>query len=594
MASVAGGGLLGVLAVVILARAVDDAALVDAARQAAGRPAGVAIAVGAFGFAFVLRAIAWRRVLPTLTFGQAIAGIHLALGANHVLPFRMGEPLRVMSAVRRNPIGFEAAAASTVTLRAVDLVAVVALGAAAAPTAFFGLVGWWIVVVAVTLAGATAAGWWWLRSIEARRPDVRLPGPVAVVASVLAWPTEAVLVWQVAGWAGLELSAGQALLVTTVSVAAQVVAVTPGGLGTYEAAAVAAYVALGFDPEPALVAALGTHALKTAYSIVAGGVAVLVPAPSLLGRLRLGPPVAPGMTADGSVGPPVGGTEAATRTGSDTVATDHRSASATGGRPAGDGDERPVRSTDERSASATGRRSAGDGDERPAAGSVLLFMPAFNEEAAVGACVARVPSTVHGRRVEVLVIDDGSTDATADRARAAGADVIELGANRGLGAAVREGLAEGVRRGVDAVVFCDADGEYPPEELAAMVAPILDGRADYVTGSRFLGRIDHMRPHRRLGNLVLTRLLSVVARTRISDGQTGYRALAPAAAASAEIIHDFNYAQVLTLDLLAKGFRHVEVPISYHFRTTGDSFVKLGPYLRRVVPAVYRELNSVR
>ena len=70
------------------------------------------------------------------------------------------------------------------------------------------------------------------------------------------------------------------------------------------------------------------------------------------------------------------------------------------------------------------------------------------------------------------------------------------------------------------------------------------------------------------------------------------RALSLAAADSAEIIHDFNYAQVLTLDLLAKGHRHAEVPISYRFRTTGDSFIKLGPYLRRVVPAVYRELNT--
>ena len=59
-----------------------------------------------------------------------------------------------------------------------------------------------------------------------------------------------------------------------------------------------------------------------------------------------------------------------------------------------------------------------------------------------------------------------------------------------------------------------------------------------------------------------------------------------------EIIHDFNYAQVLTLDLLAKGYRYDEVPISYHFRTTGESFVKLGRYLRCVVPAVYRELNA--
>ena len=77
----------------------------------------------------------------------------------------------------------------------------------------------------------------------------------------------------------------------------------------------------------------------------------------------------------------------------------------------------------------------------------------------------------------------------------------------------------------------------------------------------------------------------------VTDGQSGYRALSAAAAAAAEIIHDYNYAQVLTLDLLGKGFRYAEVPISYPFRTTGRSFVRLDPYLRQVVPAFVREVR---
>ena len=81
-------------------------------------------------------------------------------------------------------------------------------------------------------------------------------------------------------------------------------------------------------------------------------------------------------------------------------------------------------------------------------------------------------------------------------------------------------------------------------------------------------------------------------RTPITDGQSGYRALSPAAARTAEIIHDYNYAQVLTLDLVRKGFRYAEVPISYSFRREGTSFVRLLPYLRNVVPAVYRELRT--
>ena len=516
------------LAAVAIVSTVDAGALTRAARTARGEPFRVVAAVGAFGLAFVLRAVAWRRVLPGLSFGHALGGIHLALGGNHLLPLRLGEPMRVVSVVRRAGVSVDAATASTVALRSADLLAVVGLVLAAGPAALAEGTGWggWLVFAAV--AAAALAAWLWLRRLSGRRDDVNMPGLVALSLSATAWLAEAVLVWQAAHWAGLQISFLQALGVTAVSVAAQIAAIAPGGFGTYEAAAVGAYVALGHDAGDALVAALAAHALKTAYSLAAGAIAVFTPSPSLAGRLRLLRPAAPPAAQVPATGP-----------------------------------ESPI----------------------------VLFMPAHNEEESVGACVQRTPATVLGHPVQVLVVDDGSTDTTAARARAAGAEVISLPENRGLGAAVRVGLAAAVDRGAAAVAFCDADGEYPPEELKTLVAPILAGEADYVAGSRFLGRIHHMRPHRRLGNMVLTRALSIVARRRITDGQTGYRAFSPRAAADAEIIHDYNYAQVLTLDLLAKGYRYTEVPISYRFRTTGRSFVRLGRYLRNVVPAVYRELN---
>jgi glycosyltransferase involved in cell wall biosynthesis len=231
------------------------------------------------------------------------------------------------------------------------------------------------------------------------------------------------------------------------------------------------------------------------------------------------------------------------------------------------------------------------------AAPVLLFLPAHDEAAAVAGVVARVPAEVHGHPVRCLVVDDGSTDGTAEVAAGAGAEVLSLGGNRGLGAAVRAGLAAGVAMGAAAVAFCDADGEYDPAELALVVAPVLSGRADYVVGSRFAGGTRRMRPHRWAGNRALTWWVRAIVRRRfgvrgLTDGQSGYRALSPRAAAEAEVVHDFNYAQVLTLDLLAKGHRYAEVPISYAFRTTGRSFIRLVPYLRKVVPAVRAELQS--
>ncbi|MBW3620585.1 MAG: flippase-like domain-containing protein [Actinobacteria bacterium] len=520
------GATVAVAALLLVIPSVDGAALARGAAAAGRAPGAVVAVLTVYAGAFVLRAWAWRRVLPRLPFGHALAGISVALGGNHVLPFRLGEALRVTSVVRRAGVPVADATASTLTLRAADIAAVVLLAVVTGPAVVADLTGGWgWALLPVALVGV-AVGLRWMRRLG-RGAELRLPGAAVFAATLLAWVLEAVVVHQAAAWVGVPLTPVEAVLVTAVTIAAQTFAIAPGGFGTYEAAGTAALVALGVDAGTGLAVALTAHGLKTLFALVAGGIAVFVPGPGLAGRLR--------------------------------VAAD---------RP-----RRPAAVV-------------------PAAAPVLLFMPAFDEEACIVDVVRRVPSEVAGRRVEFVVIDDGSRDTTAARARAEGAEVIELGTNQGLGAAVRRGLAEGVRRGAAAVVFCDADGEYAPEELDRMVAPILAGEADYVIGSRFAGDIERMLPHRRFGNLVLTAIVRFVARLPVTDGQSGYRALSAAAAADAEVIHDFNYAQVLTLDLVAKGYRYAEVPISYRFRETGRSFVRLGRYLRAVVPAVWREVND--
>jgi glycosyltransferase involved in cell wall biosynthesis len=218
----------------------------------------------------------------------------------------------------------------------------------------------------------------------------------------------------------------------------------------------------------------------------------------------------------------------------------------------------------------------------------VVVLPVHDEAATVEAVIERVPAMVAGRPVEVVVVDDGSSDGSGDLALAAGAKVVRHDRNLGLGAAVRTGLAEAVTMGAVAVAFLDADGEYDPAQLDEMVAPIFAGTADYVVGSRFDGTIESMLAHRRLGNRVLTALTSLLAMRRLSDGQSGFRAMSGWAAAHARIGHDYNYAQVLTLGLLRQGFRYAEVPIRYSRRQHGSSFVKLGRYLRKVLPAMAR------
>lgn len=521
------GIAVAAIAGVVVVAGVDATALAATLRAAARDPLGLVVLIGVYLGAFAVRARAWTTILPRLSFGHALAAIHLSAGANHLLPLRLGEALRATSVVRRAGIPLGPATASTVSLRAADVAAVVSIGLVAGTTVAARLLGRWWPLLLVGALAVTAAAVWWLIRLGRHHGGVRRPGTMTLVLTVCSWLLEAIVMWQVARWAGVPISVAAAILVTAVTIAAQVAAVAPGGFGTYEAAATAALVAVGIDAGTALAVALAAHAIKTAYALVAGAVGAVLPTPPLIGHLRLPPP-----------------------------------------RPSGPHPPCP-------------------GDDRP----VVLFLPAHNEEATVAHVVSRVPERVAGRPVRCLVIDDGSSDATAHRAREAGAEVISLASNRGLGAAVRQGLSEALTREAVAVAFCDADGEYAPEELERLVAPVLAGEADYVIGSRFSGDIQRMLPHRRFGNRVLTWLVRFVTRIPVTDGQSGYRAFSAEAAADAEIIHDFNYAQVLTIDLLRKGYRYQEVPISYHFREAGDSFVRLRRYLVAVIPAIWRSLN---
>jgi glycosyltransferase involved in cell wall biosynthesis len=225
--------------------------------------------------------------------------------------------------------------------------------------------------------------------------------------------------------------------------------------------------------------------------------------------------------------------------------------------------------------------------------TIVVFLPAYNEEASIARVIARIPRDFDPRyTVKVLVIDDGSSDGTVQAARAAGADdVLSFAANRGLGAAVRSGLAECCRLDAAAGLMIDADNEYPPEQIPDVLAPILRGEADYTFGSRFMGHIQGMKLHRRLGNYAFTLLQSLLLRRRIVDGQSGMRGFSRQAMEAAEIIHDYNYAQVLTLNLIRKGFRLKEVPIRYHVRTEGQSFIKFKAYVSAVVPAIWKEMR---
>jgi glycosyltransferase involved in cell wall biosynthesis len=156
----------------------------------------------------------------------------------------------------------------------------------------------------------------------------------------------------------------------------------------------------------------------------------------------------------------------------------------------------------------------------------LIVMPAFNEEATVGDVVREVLSTLPG--VHCLVVDDGSSDKTAVRAREAGANVAVLPYNLGVGGAMRLGFKYALRNGYENVVQIDADGQHDPRSVPALLEAL--ERADLVIGARFAGEGDYeVRGPRRWAMRLLAHTLSRTARTTLTDTTSGFKASGPRA-----------------------------------------------------------------
>ena len=269
------GGAALPVALWLIAGRVDTGALGQGLAAVATSPERALLPVAAFGAAFVLRAHLWCRVLPALPFTRALAAVHMGLAANHLLPFRLGEGVRAVSATRWTGLSLRTTVGSTVLLRTADVLALVALGWLLGPAVLHRHLGWLAWVAPPVLALAVAVVLLWLaRQPEHRARDLCLPDAVVVAGTLGAWLLEAVLVWSSAQWVGIPLGPAEAVVVTAASVVSQIAGVAPGGIGTYEAAATAAYVALGHPGAEGLAAAVVAHGLTTAYALVGGAVAL--------------------------------------------------------------------------------------------------------------------------------------------------------------------------------------------------------------------------------------------------------------------------------------------------------------------------------
>ncbi|HEV2087071.1 MAG TPA: lysylphosphatidylglycerol synthase domain-containing protein, partial [Cryptosporangiaceae bacterium] len=211
------GVIVLVIAVGYLWRVVDAGVLGGTVGAVLAAPLGLAAALVAYAAAFWLRAWSWRAVLPGLSVGQAWAALHVSLLGNHVLPFRLGEALRVTSVLRRTRLPARPVLASAVTLRAADLLAVLALASVAAPGLIGTLAGAWVWAGVALLAMVCGAGLGWSAWLRRSGAAVRLPGVRVGLAALAAWALESAVVWEIAQVAGYPITPYQAVAVTAVT-----------------------------------------------------------------------------------------------------------------------------------------------------------------------------------------------------------------------------------------------------------------------------------------------------------------------------------------------------------------------------------------
>jgi glycosyltransferase involved in cell wall biosynthesis len=205
---------------------------------------------------------------------------------------------------------------------------------------------------------------------------------------------------------------------------------------------------------------------------------------------------------------------------------------------------------------------------------VSIVVPAYDEEATIREVLSRAAAVPFRR--EIVVVDDGSRDATAAIAARVAAELPDVrllrrSSNAGKGAAVRDGIAATVG---EIVVIQDADLEYDPRDLPRLIAPIVEGRADVVYGTRLRGG-EPQRAHlfwHYAGNRFLSLLTNVLYNTTISDMEVGYKAFSGELIRSIHLVSDdFRFEPEVTAKLLRRpGVRLYEVPISYYGRTLAE------------------------
>jgi glycosyltransferase involved in cell wall biosynthesis len=225
---------------------------------------------------------------------------------------------------------------------------------------------------------------------------------------------------------------------------------------------------------------------------------------------------------------------------------------------------------------------------------VAIVIAAYNEEGAVGPVIEALPGHVCGLATAAIVVADGCVDGTVKEAAAAGAMVCDVPVNRGQGAALRLGYRLARQGGAAYIVTTDADGQYNPAEIQTVLAPVVAGEADFVTGSRKLGSQETKDLIRRAGVRFFAGSLSVLTGQKISDTTFGLRAMRAEITAAVRLEQPQYQASELLIGVITHGYKVAEVPATIHRRRVGESKKGQNPFYQLHLPGVNNLFYGMR